>query len=83
MRSSLLIEDQHYETLRNLLDKFSKFQFGKVRLRDLRRDSQHNEEIVASDIEHTIEKNRQLKEEYSELLTEIQRSFKMQIQGIK
>lgn len=83
LRSSLLIEDQHYETLRELIDRFSKFQFGKVRLIDLRRGSQSNDEIELSDIEGAIERNGMLKEEYSDLLTEIRKSFKRQIQGVK
>ncbi|MFN9175530.1 MAG: hypothetical protein ACK58N_13770 [Synechocystis sp.] len=88
LRSSLLIDDQHYEILRRLLDKFSGFEFGKTRLRDLRstrnggRGTQ-NEDLTTQNIERTIQNNEAIKDEYSQLLMEIEGYFKNQIRGIR
>lgn len=80
-RSSLLIENWHYEKLKELIDRFSKFQFGKTRLIDLRNHS--TDQVEPQDIEFTIENNRIVKEDYSRLLNEIETYFKDQIQGTR
>ncbi|NEP20192.1 MAG: hypothetical protein F6J97_25460 [Leptolyngbya sp. SIO4C1] len=51
-RSSLLIENWHYEKLKELIDRFSKFQFGKTRLIDLRNRS--TDQVEPQDIEFTM-----------------------------
>jgi hypothetical protein len=78
--SSLLVENEHYQRLRELMDRFSKFEFGKTRLIDLRRRS--TDQLNLEDIERTIKNNRIVKEDYSRLLHEIETYFKDQIQGI-
>lgn len=88
LRSSLLIDDQHYAMLRMLLDKFNSFQFGKTKLRDLRnrRNGEtvtRGEDLTPQDIERTIQSNKAIKDEYSQLLVEIEGYFKRQIRGIK
>lgn len=80
LRSSLLVENEHYQRLRELMDRFSKFEFGKTRLIDLRRRS--TDQLNLEDIERTIKNNRIVKEDYSRLLHEIETYFKDQIQGI-
>ena len=79
LRSSLLIENNHYQRLRDLIEQFDKFEFGKARLRDLRNRPIH--QIDRNDIESTIENNRKVKEDYSHLLNEIETYFKDQIRG--
>lgn len=79
LRSSLLIENNHYQRLRDLIDQFGKFEFGKTQLMALRNRSIH--QFDADDIESTIENNRKVKEDYSHLLNEIETYFKDQIRG--
>jgi hypothetical protein len=84
LRSSLLIEDLHYENLMKLIDKFNNFRFGKTKLAELRRNHTDEEtRIISLDIKDTIDRNELLKEEYSQLIKEIESYFKRQIQGIK
>jgi hypothetical protein len=81
LRSSLLIENDHYQRLKELMDRFSKFEFGKNRLlfTDLRRS---NDQVNSEDIERTIRNNRIVKDDYLCLLNEIESYFKDQIRGM-
>ena len=79
LRSSLLIENDHYQRLKELMDRFSKFEFGKIRLIDLRRS---NDQVNLEDIERTIGNNRIVKDDYLRLLNEIESYFKDQIRGM-
>jgi hypothetical protein len=88
LRSSLLIDEQHYELLGRLLDKFSSFQFGKTQLKDLQstRNSgrgTQNDDLTNQNIERIIQNNNAVKDEYSQLLMEIESYFKKRMRGIK
>jgi hypothetical protein len=82
-RSSLLIEDGHYESLRKLMEEFGKFQVGKATLIDLRNSPNHDHGVNDTDIKFAIEANSATKEKYSKLLTELESSFKRQMRGTK
>lgn len=82
-RSSLLIEEGHYESLRKLTEEFGKFQVGKAKLIDLRNSHTHDHGVNDIDIEFAIEANRETKEKYSKLLAELESSFKRQMRGTK
>ena len=82
-RSSLLIEDGHYESLKRLMEEFNRFRFGKAQLIDLRNRRAHTYGVNDEDIEFTIESNRETKEKYSNLLAQLEGSFKRQMRGAR
>jgi hypothetical protein len=80
----LLIEEEHYNKLIKLIGQFEQFQFGKLRLVDIR--SQLNEEtfnptISKEEAETTINNNKTTKDNYDALIMEIGKSFRDQIKG--
>lgn len=80
----LLIEEDHYNKLIKLIGQFEQFQFGKLRLVDIR--SQLNEEtfnptISKKEAETTIKNNKTTKDNYDALIMEIGKSFRDQIKG--
>ena len=78
----LLIEEDHYKRLMDLIEKFEKFEFGKVKLIDIRRFSNENtESILQSDIKQTIKSNQNIKDMYDVLIDEIGKTFRNQIKG--
>lgn len=78
----LLIEEYHYKRLMDLIEKFEKFEFGKVKLIDIRRFSNENtESILQSDIKQTIKSNQNIKDMYDVLIDEIGKTFRNQIKG--
>lgn len=80
-KSALLIEDEHYRRLKEVIDQFSEFRFRKKRLVELRSRRSNSRDFDDSDIRYTIESNRQRKEEYTELLNDLRKNFKGQISG--
>ena len=78
----LLIEEQHYTSLIELIKHFEEFQFGKVKLVDIRSNIQNLEDpITVAEAQYTIDSNRETKERYDRLIMEIGRSFREQIKG--
>ncbi|WP_066219768.1 hypothetical protein [Formosa haliotis] len=80
----LLIEESHYEKLMVLIKQFEQFQFGKIRLVDLR--GQTPEEIIElgltkEQIQQTIGLNKSIKDNYDNLIMEIGKTFREQIKG--
>lgn len=80
----LLIEESHYEKLMVLIKQFEQFQFGKIRLVDLR--GQTPEKIIElgltkEQIQQTIGLNKSIKDNYDNLIMEIGKSFREQIKG--
>jgi len=80
----LLIEESHYEKLMALIKQFEQFQFGKIRLVDLR--GQTPEEIIElgltkEQIQQTIGLNKSIKDNYDNLIMEIGKKFREQIKG--
>lgn len=78
----LLIEEEHYDKLMELLKQFEQFQFGKVRLVDIRRTSGENPEIISPfQTRQTIDLNKNTKDKYDKLIMEIGKTFRNQIKG--
>lgn len=79
----LLIEEEHYNKLVTLIERFEQFQFGKQRLVDVRADSNESSEslISAQEMKLVISKNKKTKENYDALIMDIGRSFRSQIKG--
>lgn len=81
----LLIEEEHYEKLIQLIEQFEQFQFGKLKLIDIRIQIEGGEQvqqiISKADAQNTINKNRRTKEKYDKLIMEIGKSFREQIKG--
>jgi hypothetical protein len=78
----LLIEEEHYHKLMELIKQFEQFQFGKVRLVDIRRDIGENvSNISASQTRQTINLNKETKDNYDKIIMEIGTTFRNQIKG--
>jgi hypothetical protein len=79
----LLIEEEHYNKLVTLIERFEQFQFGKQRLIDVRADSNESSKslISAQEMKLVISKNKKTKENYDALIMDIGRSFRSQIKG--
>ena len=75
MKSSLLLEDEHYNELMRLINIFKNFMIGKKTLIEQRR----SRNIDESEIIHTIENNREYKIKYDELIEKLKSKFKAQI----
>ena len=77
----LLIEEEHYEKLIQLIEQFEQFQFGKLKLIDIRIQIEGGEQvqqiISKADAQNTINKNRRTKEKYDKLIMDIGKSFSL------
>lgn len=78
----LLIEEEHYDKLMELIKQFEQFQFGKVRLVDIRRKPGENTETISLiETKRTIDLNKKTKDNYDKLIMEIGKTFRNQIKG--
>lgn len=78
----LLIEEEHYDKLIELIKQFEEFQFGKVRLVDIRRKPGNNaDNISVLETRQTIDLNQKTKDNYDKLIMEIGKTFRNQIKG--
>lgn len=80
----LLIEEEHYNKLIQLIEQFEQFQFGKSKLVDIRtqlEDGVPVSVISKEEAQKTINKNKKTKDKYDELIMDIGKSFRMQIKG--
>ena len=80
----LLIEDEHYNKLIQLIGQFEQFKFGKQKLIDIRTQmgSEDEAQLVTKDeAQSTIRKNKKTKDKYDELIMDIGKSFRNQIKG--
>ncbi len=78
----LLIEEEHYDKLINLITQFDQFQFGKIKLIELRsRPIEGRENITTEQAKRTINQNKKTKENFDSILMEIGQSFRNQIKG--
>lgn len=76
----LLIEESHYNRLIELINHYENFEFGKTRLTEIR-SSQDDIQISHEDARRTINNNREIKENYDNLIFEIGESFRDHIKG--
>jgi hypothetical protein len=84
-KSALLIEDNHYKDLINILENFGKFEFGKMTLISLRNRQAHELEnygVNEVEIRRVIDQNRQTKQEFVNLVDNLANEFKRQIKGL-
>lgn len=78
----LLIEEEHYDKLMELIKQFEQFQFGKVRLVDIRRKPGENADTISAiQTRQTIDLNKKTKDNYDKLIMEIGKTFRNQIKG--
>lgn len=78
----LLIEEEHYEKLLELITQFDQFQFGKIKLVDIRRQPVNERgNISIEQAKSTINENKETKETFDILLMKIGQSFRNQIKG--
>ena len=79
----LLIEEEHYNKLIQLIEQFEQFQFGKLKLVEIRSQFDNGDEVVISKTEtqKTIRNNRRTKDRYDALIMDIGKSFRKQIRG--
>lgn len=80
----LLIEDEHYNKLTQLIGQFEQFQFGKQKLIDIRTQMESGDDvqlITKDEARSTIRKNKKTKDKYDELIMDIGKSFRNQIKG--
>lgn len=78
MDNMLLIEEEHYKKLDNLIGDFEKFKFGKIKLIDIRNADEGQTPAQVAD---TIKGNKSVKEKYNKLIMEIGKSLREQIRG--
>lgn len=79
-KRALLIEEEHYNNLLELIDEFSNYQIGKKCLIVYRKKKQS--EVNLSEFEeYSVEENRLRKEKYINLINDLQREFRNQITG--
>ena len=80
----LLIEEEHYNKLIQLIEQFEHFQFGKLKLIEIKsqlEDVEQMPQITDAEAQSTIRKNKKTKDKYDELIMEIGKSFRCQIKG--
>jgi hypothetical protein len=65
-----------------LLKQFEQFQFGKVRLVDIRRRPGEDPNTISPyETRQTIDLNKTTKDNYDKLIMEIGKTFRIQIKG--
>ena len=80
----MLIEEDHYEKLIQLISQFENFQFGKLRLIEVSAQvpgNTPNNEPSEQEMRRAITKNSKIKSSYESLILEIGKSFRDQIRG--
>lgn len=80
----ILIEEDHYEKLIQLISQFENFQFGKLRLIEVSTQvpgNTPNNEPSEQEMRRSITKNSKIKSSYESLILEIGKSFRDQIRG--
>lgn len=80
----LLIEEEHYNQLNELIKKFEQLQFGKIKLIDIRNKTEEeiqNIGLTNAQAKDTIEQNRAVKEQYDAIIMKIGKSFRDQLKG--
>ena len=83
-KSALLIEDQHYKDLIQILENFGKFEFGKLTLIQLRNRQAHELAqygVSNNEIDRVINQNRATKQQFGLMVNDLGKTFKNQIKG--
>ena len=79
----LLIEEEHYNKLIELINQFEQFQFGKQKLVEFRicYDEEQTQSISKKETREVVVQNQKTKENYDNLIMDIGKSFRNQIKG--
>lgn len=79
----LLIEEEHYNKLIELINQFEQFQFGKQKLVEFRicYDEEQAQSISKKETREVVVQNQKTKENYDNLIMDIGKSFRNQIKG--
>lgn len=83
-KSAILIEDEHYNQLINLISQFENYELGKQKLTNVRNrniNDLRGKGVDEYQINNLIEENRDHKVSFEQLLDSIQTSFKTQMKG--
>ncbi len=79
--NALIITNEHYTKLMDTMHKFDNFQFGKQKLIELYNENIDYQNFSEEEIRNTIEQNKELREEYTNLIEELKIQFIDQILG--
>lgn len=79
-QNAILIEENHYQELINLISEFERFEVGKQNLIELRTNDYQNLGDH-HEIRHQIQNNRRSKECFDDLLKDLASYFRKQIKG--
>lgn len=77
-RNTLLIEENHLEELKTLIQTFENYQFGKASLIEVP-ESPGYRQITQHEIEEMTRHNETIKQQYEDLIDEIARSLRKQL----
>ena len=80
-KSSLFIEDEHYQRLKGVFDEFEQFLVGKENLVELRNDPHISEEELRYRTKDIVESNRWHRDHFTQTLSELRGYFKEHITG--
>ncbi|MDD3343855.1 MAG: hypothetical protein PHR87_09800 [Sulfurospirillaceae bacterium] len=83
-KSSLLIENNHYDELMKIIKEFEEFEIGKKKLINLRnKNIQEIDNIIQETygIDGIIQNNKNVKNNYNNLLDKLKKKFKSTIRG--
>ncbi|MCG8672623.1 MAG: hypothetical protein MI867_24690 [Pseudomonadales bacterium] len=80
-KSSLFIEDTHYQRLKGVFDEFEQFLVGKENLVELRNDPSISKEELHYRTRDVVESNRWHREHFTDTLAELRGYFKKHIAG--
>ena len=81
-RGRLILPEEQYQQLQSAFRAFEEFQFGKVRLIELRSSDQYDEVFrgnAEADVRSQVHQNGAAKERYERLLDQILRQFRSQL----
>lgn len=83
LEKAILLEPDHYEELKLILDKIESFQFGKRTLIELRIRQDKYVDVSTADINQVIIQNGELKDEFNNYLNRFRLTIQKQIKGEK
>ncbi len=78
-KSALLMEPHHYVEIKMILDEFTNFRFGKVRLIELRRKHMEGNKVNQSMIDDAISDNQSTKEKLEHYLDDYMNCLRSQL----
>lgn len=80
-RNGLLIEQQHYDELRMIINDFGNYRLGKETLREMRQEQGVSEKFGDTQVQNLVNNNRQLRQKLVEYLPHMKMCLRNQING--